>query len=206
MVQISHSGSNEEKVNEILLAAQNRFGKFGFSKTAMHEIADDLGISKASLYYYYPDKESLFRAVFEKEKQVFIDVLHKTIDNSDDAKQLLYDFTNLRLNNFKYLMNLGRTNIEDLKGMRKATSGLWSHFREKEQDEIKRIFTKGIKRGIFKIQNKDEMAKLFLDLLRGLSHIHIKHKDFISLDEEELKNIERQVKLFTDTFIKGISK
>ena len=57
----------------ILDAAQKRFGLYGIEKTSMREIADDLNLSKASLYYYFPDKESLYRAVVEKEQSEFLD-------------------------------------------------------------------------------------------------------------------------------------
>ena len=65
MVQIVHSGDNSDKISNILSAAQKRFGLYGLEKTTMKEIASDLGVSKASLYYYFPDKESLLKAVVE---------------------------------------------------------------------------------------------------------------------------------------------
>ena len=52
-----------EKLSKVLDAAQKRFARFGLSKTTMNDIADDLGVSKASLYYYFPDKESIFKKV-----------------------------------------------------------------------------------------------------------------------------------------------
>ena len=41
-------------------------------------------------------------------------------------------------------------------------------FKEKEKEILKKIFEKGIKKGIFYIDNTDETASLFLDLLKGL--------------------------------------
>jgi TetR/AcrR family transcriptional regulator len=205
MVLIAHSGVNEDKIAEILLAAQKRFGILGYSKTTMHEIAEDLGISKASLYYYYPDKDNLFCAVFEKEKQEFIDQLHETINKSDDAKLLLNEFINMRMTNFKSLVNLGRASLEDLKGMKMVLKDLWIRFREKEQEEIKQIFVKGNKSGQFQIKDKDELANLFLDSLRGLSHIYLRSKEISYLNDEEFRKLDKQIRHFTDIFIKGIS-
>lgn len=54
----------DSKVVIILEAARKRFAHFGISKTTMNEIAADIGMSKASLYYYFPDKEKLFVALF----------------------------------------------------------------------------------------------------------------------------------------------
>ena len=45
------SGSEKaNKVELIIEASQKRFGLFGIEKTSMREIANDLKLSKASLY------------------------------------------------------------------------------------------------------------------------------------------------------------
>lgn len=205
MVQIAHSGANEEKLEEIISIAQRRFGVYGYSKTAMHEIAEDLGMSKASLYYYFPDKDSLFRSVFEKEKQQFIQILHETIDKSEDAEMLLFDFINMRLRSFRNLNNLARASLEDIKNMKKVLKDLWIHFREKEQEEIRRIFLIGIKQNKFSIENVDEVANLFLDSLKGLSHICLKQKDILHVGEGEFLEISKKSEQLTKIFIKAIS-
>lgn len=38
----------------------------GYEGTSMRQIADALGINKASLYYHFPNKEALLRAAFER--------------------------------------------------------------------------------------------------------------------------------------------
>ncbi|MGI8637960.1 MAG: TetR/AcrR family transcriptional regulator, partial [Segetibacter sp.] len=43
--------AQDKKRDVIIQAAQKRFSHFGVDKTTMNEIADDLSISKASLYY-----------------------------------------------------------------------------------------------------------------------------------------------------------
>lgn len=52
----------KEKEQAILKAARERFAQFGFNKSTMDEIASDVELGKASLYYYFPAKEDLFRA------------------------------------------------------------------------------------------------------------------------------------------------
>src|SRR5690606_32495335 len=49
----------ESRKDQIIEAALKRLAHFGFHKTTMNEIADDLRITKANLYYYYPDKSTL---------------------------------------------------------------------------------------------------------------------------------------------------
>jgi AcrR family transcriptional regulator len=54
--------STEEKILE---AAKTVFHKRGFEGARMQEIADEAGVNKALLHYYYRKKEVLFQAVFE---------------------------------------------------------------------------------------------------------------------------------------------
>ena len=70
MTTQSHNIENTEKINLIVNAAQKRFGVFGLLKTTMQEIASDLCLSKGLLYYYFPGKEHLYKAVVEKEQKL----------------------------------------------------------------------------------------------------------------------------------------
>jgi len=54
--------NSEEK---ILKAAKTVFHKKGFDGARMQEIADEAGMNKALLHYYYRSKENLFDAVFK---------------------------------------------------------------------------------------------------------------------------------------------
>ena len=65
-----------EKQAVILDAARKRFAYYGFSKVTMDEIAADIGMGKASLYYYFPTKESLFEEVVKQEKNQFFNDIH----------------------------------------------------------------------------------------------------------------------------------
>ncbi|MDI6401208.1 TetR family transcriptional regulator [Balneolaceae bacterium ANBcel3] len=56
--------TTEEK---ILVAAREEFQQAGFGGARMQKIADRAGINKASLHYYYRNKEKLFQQVLQKD-------------------------------------------------------------------------------------------------------------------------------------------
>jgi AcrR family transcriptional regulator len=49
-----------------IASARERFLQWGFSGASIASIAEDLGVTKAALYYHFPDKEALFLAVFDE--------------------------------------------------------------------------------------------------------------------------------------------
>lgn len=59
----------------ILLAARKVFVRKGFDGARMQEIADEAGINKALLHYYFRSKDKLFEAIFQSAfRQIFANV------------------------------------------------------------------------------------------------------------------------------------
>ncbi|MFD0478697.1 TetR/AcrR family transcriptional regulator [Nonomuraea thailandensis] len=54
-----------EKQQQILDAALQVFGRYGFRRTSMELIAQAAGVSRPALYKHYAGKEEIFRAVAE---------------------------------------------------------------------------------------------------------------------------------------------
>ncbi|MDP3970609.1 MAG: TetR/AcrR family transcriptional regulator [bacterium] len=67
--------------NEILKAAEDFFGNFGYLGTAVSQIAKAVNITKASLYYHFESKQDLFEEVLMKsfgQLKVMIDEIIDT--------------------------------------------------------------------------------------------------------------------------------
>jgi len=204
-MNISTQGSEKsDKVQIIIEASQKRFGLFGVEKTSMREIANDLKLSKASLYYYFPDKESLYKAVVEKEQQEFIDKITGRILSIEEPEQLLREYSISRLSYFRTLLNLSRLRMEAYSDLKPGFRETIQIFKEKEKEIIKKIFLKGIVRGIFYINDTDETASLFLDLLKGLRVIVVNEKETLVIEQDEYDLLLEKTITFTNLFIKGL--
>lgn len=192
------------KVQLIIEAAQKRFGLFGIEKTSMQDIANDLRISKASLYYYFPDKESLYKAVVEKEQSEFLVLISEKTLNIEEPDLLLSEYAVTRLVYFRTLLNLSRLRFEaysDLKPVFRESIRL---FKEKEKEIIIKIFTKGTDMNLFSIKDPDKTALLFLDLLKGLRVSVVNDKKTLIIDDEEFKILLENTIAFTEIFINGL--
>jgi AcrR family transcriptional regulator len=194
------------KIQLIIDVAQKRFGVYGIEKTSMREIADDLKLSKASLYYYFPDKESLYRAVVEKEQNEFIARISEKILNIREPELLLREYAVSRLSYFRTLLNLSRLRFEvysDLKPVFKESIIL---FKEKEKEIIVKIFEKGILNGVFSIEDTYKTASLFLDLLKGLRISVVNNKKTMFIEQEEFDKLLEKTIAFTNIFIGGLKR
>jgi AcrR family transcriptional regulator len=68
------------------------FLRLGFSRVTMNDIAADLGMSKKTLYDYFPSKEDLLAAMMEKEQKLCARKIEALVDNETmDYFTKLYD-------------------------------------------------------------------------------------------------------------------
>jgi AcrR family transcriptional regulator len=194
----------ESRVETIINAAQKRFGIYGVEKTTMREIADDLQISKAALYYYFPDKEDLYSFVVRKEQAEFLDIIEEDLRTSPDPGLNLRKYALTRLSYFRKLLNLSRIRLASLSGLKPRIATIMIDFREKEKEHIRKLLDEGKKSGQFDIDDTEKTATLFLDLLRGLRSAFLAEKDILVIDEAEFQKLSEKVKDITDIFINGL--
>lgn len=58
----TNSSKAERSKAAILAAAENHFARFGFAATRLEDIADELGLTRPALFYYFRDKQTLYDA------------------------------------------------------------------------------------------------------------------------------------------------
>ena len=204
MVNKLHKGDNPEREEEIISIAQKRFALFGYDKTTMQEIANDLKISKGSLYYYFPDKEHLYKTIILKEQEVFIESLNIKLNNTDNPDIMLIDYVKTRLELFRNLINLNRSRMEDFRGIHSIIKETLNSLNLQEKEVVKEILRKGNEKKIYSISDIDEIAGLFLDLLKGLRMTQIKEMSIYYIDEKEYELLVNRSVLFVKLVLKGI--
>ncbi len=77
------------KFEQVLDGARQVFMSDGFERASVDEIAAVSGVSKATLYSYFPDKRQLFTEVVRSECRCQSDRAMATIDQTAPAKSVL---------------------------------------------------------------------------------------------------------------------
>lgn len=86
---------NKDKNTEsqILNAAKNVFQRKGMDGSRMQEIADEAGINKAMLHYYYRSKQMLFEAVFKGAFSLLAPQFNKILNDDNSLEEKIKKFT-----------------------------------------------------------------------------------------------------------------
>jgi TetR/AcrR family transcriptional repressor of mexJK operon len=191
------------KKEKILEAAHQRFLHYGYSKTTMNEIAGDLCMSKALLYYYFPDKSQLYTDVMRRVADEYLEVLQSNaFCNLKDAFEFQINSQHefiLKNYNFFDFFRLNEQNLPDL---------IWEIVTQVHQTEkemlIKAIQSECTKGNIKPVDNPDEIVELLLDALHGVRMSALSNKKTMFPDKEHMDDIRKKRLLMSDIFIKGL--
>jgi AcrR family transcriptional regulator len=69
---MTKKAQTKEKIRQ---AAHQCVARFGFEKTTLDDIAKEVGLNKASLYYYYKNKEDIFLEITTDATRQFLETL-----------------------------------------------------------------------------------------------------------------------------------
>ena len=79
---------------KILAAAKKVFTTKGMAGARMQDIADEAGINKALLHYYFRDKDKLFEVVFMEEAQKFFPKINSIFNSDAPLFEKIENFVN----------------------------------------------------------------------------------------------------------------
>lgn len=106
---------------EILLTSERLFSSFSFNSVSMREIADELDISKAALYYHFDSKEDIAMKIMKnfQAKMIFelktVDELE--IDSVDKIKELVKVYFSFLKKGKCLFFFLRQSSFRDLKSL-----------------------------------------------------------------------------------------
>lgn len=199
-----HADTKDEMREKILEAALKRFTHYSASKTTMNEIADDLHCSKASLYYYFPDKKGLHFAVLEKMGEKFFAEQEAVAMDMNSATQALLNIIEVKR---QFVQRYSRLEIfKILTDNTPETIKAMNDMRLKEDTLITKIVKFGVDSGEFIAENVEEVAQLYNRCMEGLrfSIMNGPACNPADLSEEDFEKIVAQQKLLTEIFAKAL--
>ncbi|MCD6201584.1 MAG: TetR/AcrR family transcriptional regulator [Bacteroidales bacterium] len=162
---------NETTKNKIVSVASKLFGRYGFYKTSMDEIARISRKAKGSLYYHFKSKEELFTEVVAKEissMQVQLSVI--VTDSSLQADEKIKKYLLKRMEVLYSAANYHETLKADFFEHFDFIDNLRNEMDVWEKEQIKQIILQGIGEGVFAELKGDinVLLDVFIMVLKGL--------------------------------------
>ena len=151
--------SDQEVRERIQGTALDHFLQFGFSKVTMNEIAEELGMSKKTLYQYFPGKEELLSEVVNRlheETATRIEVLvnDKTMDFVRKFRGALDILSAFHAKMTPYFMS-------DMEKHAPEVCKVTNDFkRDRIRNIMSRLVEEGIQKGIFRDDIDQELIVL----------------------------------------------
>jgi len=86
----------EERERAILAAAEEVFAEYGYGGATTGRIAERAGIPKASLHYYFPTKEALYRRVVDSIFTIWLEAA-ASFDRCDDPVEAITRYVDTKM-------------------------------------------------------------------------------------------------------------
>lgn len=154
------SPSDNDLYQRILERSRELFFRFGYSRLSMEEIAEDLGISKATLYRYFPDKEALMRAVLLKTQEEVLSTLKAVASQPEiSSRDKLSSFLTFLS---RFGSALSREFIQDL---RFKLPEIWKELEAFRREKVFPVFSEIVAEGVRKKELRSDLdGRLFLEI------------------------------------------
>lgn len=153
----------------ILMAAANLFANKGYAGTAVREIVDAAGVTKPTLYYYFKNKEDLYRKLMDHTIETFFRLLEDSLTEPGNLRSRLVAF-------YTHIYQLFHANIDFLRlanSMVYGPPGATPAYDLKSRNvRFEKALTEMLKAGAavgeFREENLEEVLLLLLGLIRTI--------------------------------------
>lgn len=154
---------------KIQQAAFKCVARYGFEKTTLDDIAQEVGLNKASLYYYYKNKEDIFLDITSSATRAFLETLKQgTLAVSGGIEAQTRHF--LLERSMYYVRMVAQTHISE-ETLLQVEHLFWEQIKDvqvQEQEFLGQLLQQAIDRGALKLFEAPRMAQNLVALSEAI--------------------------------------
>ncbi|HVM88414.1 MAG TPA: TetR/AcrR family transcriptional regulator [Puia sp.] len=151
-------------------AAMQCFGRYGLEKTTLDDIAHSVGLNKASLYYYYKNKEDIFLETAVEEGKQFLAMLQQKTLMKKGIRNEIWFYMQSRFNYYAKVLNMNRVSAATLNNILPRFFELYDDMIKQEKQFLKKIIDQAIREGSLKKMNSAKIASVLINISDALKH------------------------------------
>ena len=190
--------TKDQTREKILTVAARMFGKYGFQKTTVDEIARTAHKAKGSVYYYFKSKEELFLAVVTQEINVLKSGLTRVLIDSQDATGMIRNYLMNRMILMKDAVNYHESLKADFVADFSFLNDSREDFTRFEIELMKAILDRGVRENKFQIKDTQATAQVIILAMKAIE-IPFYH-------QHKIAEYEQTIVELLDILIKGLEK
>jgi AcrR family transcriptional regulator len=153
---------NETKRVAILKAAHQRLIQYGVKKTAMQEIADDVGIAVGTLYLYFKNKNEILIAVADADTQQHLKDVESILRSPMSASEKLKAYLVSRFRSVQVHRLSGSHAAELARAVIRLKPHLYEEQCKTFNHNVLNLLQEGVQSHLFQIDNLERDLEVFL--------------------------------------------
>ncbi len=194
------------KQQEILNAARECFSRFGYEKTTLDDIGKMVGMNKASLYYYYKNKEAIYREVILDEIKDSMKSIRTKIEKMPGCRDKIVTYIREKLRCIRRLVNMHNLSMDACRNTQPAFAHphLLHQIREKEIDFINGILCGCVKHGEMKRCDTKRIAQSILTVMDAIKAKAFQGIDARFADKVDMASLEDEIVFTVGLIVDGL--
>lgn len=157
----------KEKIGK---GAMQCFSKFGLDKTTLDDIAQAVGLNKASLYYYYKNKEDIFIEAALKEGEDYIASLQEKALLKKGVENQVWFYMQSRFDYYTNILNMNRVSVETLNKILPKFFELYESLMKREKKFLSQLVKNAIQNEELLNTNIEKVASVLINISDALKH------------------------------------
>jgi len=169
----SNGNAAEGRVGQLLQIACRLFATRGYDGTSLRDIAEEAQITKAALYYHFPNKEALYQQILAENLETLTTRVREAIEHADSAPEKVRTF----------MLTSADVYAEDPHAWVAGSNAFWSGMgaanraamvkrRDKYERLLRACIVEGIAAGEFRKVDPALTGRLLLSTLNQLTRWH----------------------------------
>lgn len=190
---------SEDVRSKLISVARTIFAENGYNKATVDDIAKSSGKAKSSLYYYFSSKEDIFKAVIDKEAQLFRSKILESISIDASSSEKIKNYITNRLLVFNELINFFKAISDNSLEQLPCVDNTRKQYEQEQLNIIKMVLFDAANNGELDVSDVNLVAETIAVVLKGLEYN-------IIFQPEALQGIKEKVDKVINLIYKGIMK
>lgn len=160
----------DDRQTQLLQIACRFFARYGYKGTSLRDIAEEAHITKAALYYHFPNKNSLYERIVLEGLRVLVEEVTEATTRANTAREKLHTF----------MMTTAEIYVRDPDLWTAGSNAFWVDedsvprkaaidLRDRYEKLLRACISQGVQTGEFKDVDPAITGRVVLSMINGLS-------------------------------------